>query len=181
VPISSTGLSWSLRVMGYETYHLGALSRDALLRLFQPTFGLHHDVKPPPQVLQTDRRRLSWRPCLPCCRRRATSRAPSLRRHYPASSLLRIHPPPSRHRTISRDHRLYARSDSADFAAGRGGFLQLLDASVSPCCRSKPRRSEPPRQPDCVGPCCLRGVIGRSASGVGIFRGHLTFTCVTAR
>jgi len=61
------------------------------------------------------------------------------------------------------------------------GLLQLLDASWSPCCRSKPRRSAPPRQPDCDGPCCLRGVIDRSASGVWMFRGQLTFTFVTAR
>src|SRR2546425_12956975 len=92
------------------------------------------------------------------------SRVPSLHGHYPASSLLRTRPPPSRRRPISRDPRLYARPDSADFAAVRGGFPQLLDASVSPCCRSKPRRSAPPRQPDCVGPCCLHGVIDRSAS-----------------
>src|SRR3989449_5146774 len=109
------------------------------------------------------------------------SRVPSLHGPYPASSLLRTRPPPARRRPISRVPRLYVRPDSADFAAGRGGFLQLLDAAVSPCCRSKPRRSTPPRQPDCVGPGGLRGAIDRSASGVGIFRGHLTFTCVTAR
>src|SRR2546428_8249895 len=109
------------------------------------------------------------------------SRVPSLHGHSPAASLLRPRPPPSRRRTISRDPRLYARPDSADFAAGRGGLLQLLDAAASPCCRSQPRRSAPPRPPDCVGPCCLRGVIDRSASGVWIFRGQLTFTCVTAR
>src|SRR2546422_10672900 len=57
------------------------------------------------------------------------SRVPSLHGHYPASSLLRTRPPPSRRRTISRDPRLYARPDSADFAAGRGGLLQLLDAA----------------------------------------------------
>src|SRR6266704_1984852 len=109
------------------------------------------------------------------------SRAPSLRGRYPASSLLRTRPPPSRLRPTSRGRRLYGLPDSADFATGRGGLLQLLDASWSPCCRSKPRRSAPPRQPDCDGPCCLRGVIDRSASGVWIFRGQLTFTCVTAR
>src|SRR5213593_1757383 len=69
------------------------------------------------------------------------SRVPSLHGSYPASSLLRTRPPPSRRRTISRGHRLYIRPDSTDFAAGRGGFLQLLDAAGSPCCRSKPRRS----------------------------------------
>ena len=128
-----------------------------------------------PVMLPPGRARLSTRPKLP------NSRVPSLHGHCPASSLLRTRPPPSRRRTISRDLRLYARPASADFAAGRGGLLQLLDAAASPCCRSKPRRSAPPRQPDCDGPCCLRGVIDRSASGVWIFRGQLTFTCVTAR
>src|SRR2546422_4012341 len=109
------------------------------------------------------------------------SRVPSLHGHYPASSLLGTRPTPSRRRPISRDPRLYARPASADFAARRGGLLQLLDAAASPCCRSKPRRNAPPRQPDCVGPCCLRGVNDRSASGVWIFRGQLAFTCVTAR
>src|SRR3989441_12499026 len=109
------------------------------------------------------------------------SRAPSLHGRYPASSLLRTRPPPSRRRPTSRVRRLYGRPASADFAAGRGGLLQLRDASWSPCCRSQPRRSGPPRQPDCDGPCCLRGVIDRSASGVWMFRGHLAFTCVTAR
>jgi hypothetical protein len=32
VPISGTGLSWSLRVMGYVTYRLGALSGRATYR-----------------------------------------------------------------------------------------------------------------------------------------------------
>src|SRR4029450_9207834 len=92
------------------------------------------------------------------------SRVPSPHGHYPASSLLRTRPPPSRRRTSSRDHRLYARPDSADFAAGRGGFRQLLDAPVSPCCRSKPRRSAAPRQPACAGPRCSRGGLDRAAS-----------------
>src|SRR2546428_10983240 len=83
------------------------------------------------------------------------SRVPSLHGRYPASSLLRTRPPPARRRTISRDPRLYARPDSAAFAAGRGGLLQLLDASAPPCWRSEPRRSAPPRHPDCDGPRCL--------------------------
>src|SRR6266581_9798673 len=82
------------------------------------------------------------------------SRVPSLHGHYPASSLLRTRPPPSRRQPISRGHRLYDRPASADFAAGRGGLLQLLDASVSPCCRSQPRRSGPPRN----RPLGLRGL-----------------------
>src|SRR2546422_3301602 len=46
------------------------------------------------------------------------SRVPSLHGRYPASSLLRTRPPPSRRRTISRDPRLYVRPDSADFRNG---------------------------------------------------------------
>jgi len=66
------------------------------------------------------------------------SRVPSLHGHYPASSLLRTRPPPSRLRPTSRVRRLYGLPGSADFATGRGGFLQLLDVSWSPCCRSHP-------------------------------------------
>src|SRR5437867_7421534 len=67
-----------------------------------------------------------------------TSRVPSLHRHYPASSLLRTHPPPSRLRLISRWTGYTTYLASAAFAAGRGGLLQLLSVSLSPCCRSHP-------------------------------------------
>jgi hypothetical protein len=66
------------------------------------------------------------------------SRAPSLRGHYPASSLLRVRPPPSRRRPLSRANRSYGLPSSADFAAGRGGLLQLPDVSCAPCRRSHP-------------------------------------------
>src|SRR6059036_1090974 len=66
------------------------------------------------------------------------SRVPSLHGHYPASSLLRTRPPPSRLPPTSRVRRLYGLPDSAAFATGRGGLLQLLDVSWSPCCRSHP-------------------------------------------
>src|SRR5438445_628246 len=104
------------------------------------------------------------------------SRVPSLHGHYPASSLLRTRPPPSRRRTISRDPRLYARPASADFAAGRGGLLQLLDAAASPCCRSKPRRSAPPRQPErprgleVDDQLELRRLLDGKVSGLGAFQ-----------
>src|SRR5206468_12278729 len=35
---------------------------------------------------------------------------------------------------------------SADFATGRGGFLQLLSMTLSPCCPYQPRRSVTPHQ-----------------------------------
>src|SRR5271166_1400372 len=62
------------------------------------------------------------------------SRAPSLHGRYPASTLLRTHPSPSRLRSTSRLSRLYDRPCSGDFAPGRGGLLQLLGMSLSPCC-----------------------------------------------
>src|ERR1039458_785152 len=35
---------------------------------------------------------------------------------------------------------------SDDFSSGRGGFLQLLSMSLSPCCPYQPRRSVSPHQ-----------------------------------
>jgi hypothetical protein len=106
------------------------------------------------------------------------SRAPLLRGRYPASSLVRAHPPPSRRRPLSRVRRLCGLPCSADFAAGRGGLLQVPDVSWSPCRRSHPAGGAPPRQPDCGGPCCLRAKSKRSASGAPHFRGY---PCVHSR
>src|SRR3954451_12286875 len=66
------------------------------------------------------------------------SGAPSLRGRYPASTLLRAPPPPSRLRPTSRGRRLYGLPVSADFAAGQGGVLQVLDVALSPCRRPHP-------------------------------------------
>jgi hypothetical protein len=99
------------------------------------------------------------------------SRAPSLRGRYPASTLLRAPPPPSRLRPTSRGRRLYGLPVSAAFAAGRGGLLQLLDVPLSPCRRSHPAGASR-RVSRCDGPCCLRPTVGGSASGASHFRGH---------
>src|ERR1039458_4906569 len=40
----------------------------------------------------------------------------------------------------------YTASCSADFATGRGGLLQLLSMTLSPCCPYQPRRSVAPHQ-----------------------------------
>ena len=95
-----------------------------------------------------------------------------LRGHYPASSLVRAHPPPSRRQPLSRVRRLYGLPCSADFAAGRGGLLQVPDVSSSPCRRSHPAGGAPPHQPACDDPCCLRAKSKRSASGASHFRGY---------
>ncbi len=70
--------------------------------------------------------------------------APSLHGRYPASTLLRTHPSPSRLRSTSRLSRLYDRPCSGDFAPGRGGLLQLLGMSLPPCCRFHPAEVKEP-------------------------------------
>ena len=62
---------------------------------------------------------------------------------------------------------------SADFAAGRGGLLQLLCVSLPSCCRFSPRQSGSPLQSGATYPCCLRRTVAGSASGATHFRGHI--------
>src|SRR6185295_4779915 len=62
-----------------------------------------------------------------------SSRALSLRGRYPASSLLRTRPPPSRLRSTSRFSRLYDLPCSSDFAPGRERLHQL---PACPCHRA---------------------------------------------
>src|SRR5204862_5015743 len=81
-------------------------------------------------------------------------RAPLLRGRYSASPLIRTHPPPSRRRSISRLSRLYDLPCSSDFAPGRGGLLQLLGMSLSPCCRFHPAEVRVPCRSDFGISCC---------------------------
>ena len=97
--------------------------------------------------------------------------------HYSASTLIRTHPPPSRRRSISRLRRLYDLPCSGDFSPGRGGLLQLLGMSLSPCCRFHPAEVKVPRRPDFGTPCCLRPSVAGSALGSTHFRGHLRVHC----
>ena len=69
-----------------------------------------------------------------------------------AQHTLRTHPSPSRLRSISRLSRLYDRPCSGDFAPGRGGFLQLLGMSLSPCCRFHPAEVKEPHRSDFGSP-----------------------------
>ena len=68
--------------------------------------SLRLDVDPPSQILQINGRLCHLALASPCRRRNTISRVPSLHQRYPASSLLRTHPPPSRLRSISRCRRL---------------------------------------------------------------------------
>src|SRR5262249_30000996 len=101
-------------------------------------FSLRLDVYPPPQVLQLNGRLCHLVLAFPLVGGIANGRAPSLRGHYSASSLLRTRPPPSRLRPTSRCCRLYGLPCSGDFSRGRGGFPHLLSMSLSPCRRFPP-------------------------------------------
>src|SRR6266853_403435 len=100
-----------------------------------------HDALPilsPSQVLQINGRLCHLVLAFPYVGDIANGRATSLRGHYSASSLLRTQPPPSRLLPTSRFRLLYGLPCSDDFAPGRGGLLQLLSMSLSPCCRFHP-------------------------------------------
>jgi hypothetical protein len=95
-----------------------------------------------------------------------------------ASLLVWTLPPPSPLRPTSRSHRLYGLPCSAAFTAGGGGFLQLLSASLSPCCRYHPAGVEyRVSQPTTLDAAFTLTVAG-SASEATHFRGHL---CVRLR
>src|SRR5437879_3399361 len=144
--------------------------------------SLRRDVDPPPQVLQTDGRRYHAAPASHVVGGSAEQQGPFAPRALPR---LLATPGPSATLSPSADFPgapVIRPTSSTDFAVRRGGLLQLLDASWSPCCRSQSRRSTPPRQPDCGSPCCLRGVLVRSASGAdlsGPTRVHLRYGPVT--
>jgi hypothetical protein len=109
---------------------------------------------------------------------RTDSGVPLLGGHYSASLLLRTPPPPSPLRPTSRVHRLYGLPCSAAFAAGGGGLLQLLGASLSPCCRYHPAGVEcRVSQSTTLDAAFTLSDVG-SASEASHFRGHL---CVRFR
>ena len=143
--------------------------------------SLRLDVYSPPQVLQIVGRLCHLVLAFLIAGEVTNSRAPSLRGHCSASSLLRTHPPPSRRRSISRLSRLYDLPCSSDFSPGRGGLLQLLGMSLSPCCRFHPAEIKMPHRSDFGTPCCLRPSFAGSAPGFICFRGHFAFTLITAR
>src|SRR6202051_2932131 len=144
-------------------------------------FSLRLDVYSPPQVLQIYGRLCHLVLAFPYVGDIANGRATSLRGHYSASSLLRAQPPPSRLRPTSRFRRLYGLPCSDDFAPGRGGLLQLLSMSLSPCCRFHPAEAKHPYRSVFGCSCDLRPPVEGSALGDTHFRGHNAFTFITAR
>ena len=121
---------------------------------------------------------MSCRPCLPFVRGIPNSRVPLLHRHYPASALLRTPPPPSHLQSISRGRRLYDLPCSAGFPVGRGGLLQLLCVSLSPCRRSHPAGVVRRGSQSATAHAAFAFPVAGSASGAAHFRGHL---CVRLR
>src|SRR5580658_8724909 len=114
--------------------------------------SLRLDVYSPPQVLQIHGRLRHLVLAFLINGEVANRRAPLLRRHYSASSLIQTHPPPSRRRSISRLSRLYDLPCSGDFSPGRGGLLQLLGLSLPPCCRFHPAEVKEPHRSDFGSP-----------------------------
>src|ERR1700690_1222273 len=106
--------------------------------------SLRLDVYSPPQVLQIDGRLCHLVLAFLVVGDFTNSRAPSLHGSYPASTLLRTHPSPSRLRSTSRLSRLYDRPCSGDFAPG----CRLPPPEVK-----EPDRSDfgPPMQPSPSG------------------------------
>ena len=133
--------------------------------------SLRLDVYSPPQVLQIDGRLCHLVLAFLVVGDFTNSRAPSLHGGYPASTLLRTHPSPSRLRSTSRLSRLYDRPCSGDFAPGRGGLLQLLGMSLPPCCRFHPAEVKEPHRSDFGSPMppspygCRLGLRGYALSG----------------
>src|SRR5260370_28780151 len=132
--------------------------------------SLRLDVYSPPQVLQIDGRLCHLVLAFLVVGDFTNSRAPSLYGRYPASTLLRTHPSPSRLRSTSRLSRLYDLSCSRDFSPGRGGLLQLLGMSLPPCCRFHPAEVKEPHRSDFGSPMlpspygCRLGLRGYSLS-----------------
>ena len=102
----------------------------------------------------------------------ANSRAPSLRGHYSASSLLRAPPPPSRLPPISQCFWLYG-FRLRRFRDGTRRVSPVAQPALVTVLPLLPRRSVSPRQSVCDDPCCLRPEAGGSASRSIVFRGHL--------
>src|ERR1700691_2245282 len=81
--------------------------------------SLRLDVYSPPQVLQIDGRLCHLVLAFLVVGDFTNSRAPSLHGSYPASTLLRTHPSPSRLRSTSRLSRLYDRQSPICYSADR--------------------------------------------------------------
>src|SRR5258708_10500156 len=108
----------------------------------------------------------SFHPCLPYVRSAIHSRAPSLDRNYPASSVLRTPPPPSRLKSTSRCCRLYDRRCFRQFPGGTRRASPVAQRILVSMLSVSPRRRGRAHRSDCATPCCLRPIFEGSTFGV---------------
>ena len=92
------------------------------------------------------------------------SRAPSLHESYPASSLLRTRPPPSRLRSISRGMPVIRPTLLRRFLDGTRTASPVAQRILVTVLPLPPRRSESTHRSGFVDPCCLRSNRESSAS-----------------
>ncbi len=97
------------------------------------------------------------------------SRAPWLHRRYPASSLLRTRPPPSRLRPTSRGIPVIRPTWLRRFLGGTRTASPVAQRILVTVLPLPPRRSESTRRSGFVDPCCLRLITESSASGFKFF------------
>jgi hypothetical protein len=109
------------------------------------------------------------------------SRAPSLHGRYPASSLLRTRPPPSRLRSISRWMPVIRPTLLRRFLGGTRTASPVAQRILVTVLPLPPRRSESTHRSGFVDPCCLRLNRESSASGDHCVEATCGFTCVAAR
>src|SRR5208283_4927027 len=143
--------------------------------------SLRLDVYSPPQVLQIDGRLCHLVLAFLVVGDATNSRAPSLHGRYPASTLLRTHPSPSRLRSTSRLSRLYDRPAPAISRWDEEGFSSC---SACPCHRAV--ASTPPkcwsRIDQISAPHAAFALrLGARPSGLRIFEATFAFTFITAR
>ncbi len=101
------------------------------------------------------------------------SRAPSLHGSYPASSLLRTRPPPSRLQPFSRGMPVIRPTLLRRFLDGTRTASPVAQRILVTVLPLPPRRSESTRRSGFVDPCCLRPNEEGSAYRENLCRGHL--------
>ncbi len=128
-------------------------------------------VYPSSQVLQLDGRLCHLAPASHLGEEVMSSRAPSLHGRYPASSLLRTRPPPSRLRPTSRGMPVIRPTWLRRFLGGTRTASPVAQRILATLLPLPPRRSESTRRSGFVDPCCLRLITEGSASGVQFVSG----------
>lgn len=138
-----------------------------------PDLSLPLQINLSAQILQINGQLYHSAPASPCCFKIVNSRAPLLPGHYPSSSLIRTHPPPSR---LSIHFPLFTVIEPTllqRFLSGTSRASPVARHVLVTLLSLPPRQSEWPYQSVFGYPCCLRLTVAGSASGASHFRGHL--------